>query len=218
MTVTYVDHMGSDLSIVNAARVSFDQRTDTLEERDIGLIGFLMRERHASPFEHTALTVFIDTPIGVSREWMRHRTQSYNEFSTRYARVSDPEFYIPEPDAMRTQVGRPGAYRFEPLPDDKIDPARVRFETAYEAAATAYQELIDLGVARELARNVLPLGMRTRFYATCDLRNWFNFLSLRTADNALREIREEAAQVEEILAGLWPHAYRFWVEYGRGSL
>lgn len=218
MTVTYVDHMGSDLSIVNAARASFDQRSDSLEERDIGLIGFLMRERHASPFEHTALTVFVDTPIGVSREWMRHRTQSYNEFSTRYARVSEPEFYIPGDDAMRTQVGRPGAYRFEPLPGEQIAPAQARFQQAYAASEAAYQELLDLGVARELARNVLPLGMHTRFYATCDLRNWFNFLSLRTADNALREIRDEAAQVESLIAGLWPHAYRFWVEYGRHSI
>lgn len=218
MAVTYIDHMGSDLSIVNAARVSFMQESGELGKKDIGLIGFLMRERHASPFEHTALTVLVDTPIGVAREWMRHRTQSFNEFSTRYAKVSEPEFYIPGEDALRTQVGKPGAYTFEPLEADKTSPVQERFRAAYEAAEQAYQELVDLGLARELARNVLPLGMHTRFFATCDLRNWFNFLSLRTTENALREIREEAAEVEAIIEEHWPHAYRFWVEHGRGPL
>ena len=218
MTVQYVDHMGSDLSIVNAARVSFGRSSEELGTADIGLIGFLMRERHASPFEHTALTVYIDAPIGVAREWMRHRTQSFNEFSTRYAKVSEPDFYIPGEEAMRTQVGKPGSYRFEPLDASLHGDVAARFEAAYAAAEQAYDDLVKLGLARELARNVLPLGMHTRFYATCDLRNWFNFLSLRTADAALREIREEAAQVEAIVAEHWPHAYKFWVEYGRKSL
>lgn len=218
MTVTYIDHMGSDLSVVNAARVSFKQTSEDLAQKDIGLIGFLMRERHASPFEHTALTVLVDTPIGVAREWLRHRTQSFNEFSTRYARVSEPEFYVPDEDAMRTQVGKPGAYTFESLDEVQTVPVQERFRAAYQAAEQAYQELVDMGLARELARNVLPLGMHTRFYATCDLRNWFNFLSLRTTENALREIRDEAAQVEAIVQEHWPHSYRFWVEHGRGPL
>ncbi|MDZ7727604.1 MAG: FAD-dependent thymidylate synthase [Dehalococcoidia bacterium] len=119
---------------------------------------------------------------------------------------------------MRTQVGKPGAYTFEPLEAEKAGPVHERFRSAYEAAEQAYQELVDLGLARELARNVLPLGMHTRFFATCDLRNWLNFLSLRTSENALREIREEAAEVEAIVEEHWPHTYRFWVEHGRGPL
>jgi thymidylate synthase (FAD) len=218
MTVSYVDHLGSDLSVVNAARASFAQRSESLEAKDIGLIGFLMRERHASPFEHASLTVFVDAPIGVAREWMRHRTQSFNEFSTRYAKVGEPTFYVPPGEALRTQVGKPGAYHFEPMDEAAGPDIQRRFESAYQASLAAYHELLELGVARELARNVLPLGMHTQFYATCNLRNWFNFLSLRTAENALREIREEAAQVETLIEEHFPHSYRFWVEYGRGSI
>jgi thymidylate synthase (FAD) len=115
-------------------------------------------------------------------------------------------------------VGKPGAYSFEPLDPGIHGDVTGSFQEAYRAAYEAYEGLVAKGVARELARNVLPLGMHTRFYATCDLRNWFNFLSLRTADAALREIREEAAQVEAIIAEHWPHSYRFWVEYGRNSI
>lgn len=218
MTVKYIDHMGSDLSVVNAARASFNRVSEGLSKADIGLIGFLMRERHASPFEHTALTVYVDAPIGVAREWMRHRTQSFNEFSTRYAVVSEPEFYVPGAESLRTQVGKPGAYSFEPLDAGIHGEVTDSFQEAYRAAYEAYEGLVAKGVARELARNVLPLGMHTRFYATCDLRNWFNFLSLRTADAALREIREEAARVEALIEEHWPHSYRFWVEYGRNSI
>lgn len=218
MTVKYVDHMGTDLSIVNAARVSFARTSEQLEERDIGLIRFLMRERHASPFEHASLTVFVDAPIGVAREWMRHRTQSFNEFSTRYAKVAEPTFFIPTPDALRTQVGKPGAYRFEALDPETAAVVPDKFEAAYRAALDSYHELLNMGVARELARNVLPLGMHTQFYATANLRNWFNFLSLRTPESALREIRDEAAEVEAILEAHYPHAYEAWVAHGRTSI
>lgn len=218
MSVTYVSHMGSDLSVVNAARVSFDRSSTELTDRDIGLIGFLMRERHASPFEHTSLTVLVDTPIGVSREWLRHRTQSFNEFSTRYAKVGEPSFYIPPAEALRTQVGKPGAYHFEPLPPERAPEVQEKFDTAYRTALAAYHELLDLGVARELARNVLPLGMHTKFYATANLRNWLNFLSLRTDENALREIREEAAQVEAIVEERFPRSYQAWVKHGRTQI
>jgi thymidylate synthase (FAD) len=210
--------MGSDLAVVNAARASFAQVSEELSDKDVGLIGFLMRERHASPFEHASMTVFVDAPIGVAREWMRHRTQSFNEFSTRYAKVGEPTFYVPPPEALRTQVGKPGAYHFEPLDEAQAEAVREKFEAAYRASLDAYHELLEQGVARELARNVLPLGMHTRFYATANLRNWLNFLSLRTAENALKEIRDEAAQVEALIEQHFPHSYRFWVEYGRGSL
>ncbi len=218
MAVTYVDHMGSDLSVVNAARVSFARESRDLGPNDIGLINFLMRERHASPFEHATLTVLVDTPIGVQREWMRHRTQSFNEFSTRYAKIGEPEFYIPPEDALRTQVGKPGAYHFEALEAEKAPAAREKFESAYQAALDAYHELLDMGVARELARNVLPLGMHTRFYATANLRNWLNFLSLRTDSNALREIRDEAARVEALIEDLFPHTYSAWLQHERHAI
>src|SRR3990172_1800476 len=106
--------MASDLAVVNGARVSFARLKSEMDEADEGLIRFLMRERHSSPFEHAVFRFHILAPIFVAREWMRHRWSSFNEFSMRYAKATD-EFYVPEPDDVRTQVGKPGAYSFEPV-------------------------------------------------------------------------------------------------------
>src|SRR5262245_27017675 len=105
--------MASDLSVANGARVSFARRKEELDESDVGLITFLMCERHGTPFEHNAFRFHIRCPIFVAREWMRHRISSFNEFSLRYARATD-DFYVPDADDVRTQVGKPGAYTFEP--------------------------------------------------------------------------------------------------------
>src|SRR3954470_42614 len=108
------NHMADDLSVVNAARVSFADRVEAMSERDEGLIRFLMRERHGTPFEHNAFRFHVRTPIFVAREWFRHRIGSFNEFSMRYARATD-EFYVPAREDVRTQVGKPGSYSFEPV-------------------------------------------------------------------------------------------------------
>lgn len=218
MNVEYVDHMGTDLTIVNAARVSLGRRSEELNDADRGLIRYLMREKHASPFEHCSLTVLVDAPIAVAREWMRHRTQSYNEFSTRYSEVKEPQFYVPSGWDMRTQVGKPGAYTYVPMPlDASVDAMQVMSE-AYTAAEDAYTALLDLGVAREVARNVLPLGMHTTFYATANLRNWLNFLHLRLSGTALREIRVLADKVDNMIAQRWPETHNAWCENGRQAL
>src|SRR5213595_4069413 len=106
--------MATDLSVVNAARVSFARRKEEVDEADEGLIRFLMRDRHGTPFEHNAFRFHIRCPIFVAREWMRHRVGSFNEFSMRYAKASD-DFYVPEAEDVRSQVGKPGAYSFEPV-------------------------------------------------------------------------------------------------------
>ena len=108
------DAMASDLSVVNGARVSFARRKEELDESDEGLIRFLMRDRHGTPFEHNAFRFHVRAPLFVAREWFRHRIGSFNEFSMRYARATD-EFYVPEPEDVRTQVGKPGSYSFEPV-------------------------------------------------------------------------------------------------------
>src|SRR6476659_735391 len=108
------DAMATDLSVVNAARVRFARRKDVMEEADEGLIRFLMRDRHGTPFEHNSFRFHIRAPIFVAREWFRHRVGSFNEFSMRYAKATD-EFYVPEPEDVRTQVGKPGSYSFEPV-------------------------------------------------------------------------------------------------------
>src|SRR5918992_1664668 len=151
------DAMASDLSVVNAARVSFARRKEMMDESDEGLIRFLMRDRHGTPFEHNSFRFHIRAPIFVAREWMRHRVGSFNEFSMRYARATD-DFYLPERDDVRTQVGKPGAYSFEPVSEEIADLTREELRSVYETAYAAYERLVELGVARELARSVMPVG------------------------------------------------------------
>ena len=115
-----IDYMGTELSIVNAARVSFNQTSQEMEEKDKGLINFLMKNRHASPFEHCVATFRIEAPIFVAREWHRHRTQSYNEWSGRYSQLQ-PKFYAPGYNRPLIQVGKPGAYKFEVPQDDQVN-------------------------------------------------------------------------------------------------
>ena len=149
--------MASDLSVVNAARVSFARRKEQMEEADEGLIRFLMRDRHGTPFEHNAFRFHIRTPIFVAREWFRHRIGSFNEFSMRYAKATD-DFYVPEAEDVRSQVGKPGAYSFEPVDDELAERTREELRDVYEHAYETYTRLVEAGVARELARAVMPVG------------------------------------------------------------
>src|ERR671927_1389575 len=134
------DAMASDLSVVNGARVSFARHKSEMDESDEGLIRFLMRDRHGTPFEHNAFRFHVRAPLFVAREWFRHRIGSFNEFSMRYARATD-EFYVPEPDDVRTQVGKPGAYRFEPVDAELAEEAREELEAVYREAYAAYARL-----------------------------------------------------------------------------
>ena len=171
--------MADDLSVVNGARVSFARRKEEMDESDEGLIRFLMRDRHGTPFEHNSFRFHIRAPIFVAREWMRHRVGSFNEFSLRYARATD-DFYIPEADDVRSQVGKPGAYSFEAVPDEIARATQEKLQAVYETDYLAYEQLVELGVARELARCALPVGAYTEFYWTINARSLMNFLSLRT--------------------------------------
>src|SRR3954467_1364616 len=140
-TIRVLDHgfvrldgsMASDLSVVNGARVSFARKKDDMDESDEGLIRFLMRDRHGTPFEHNAFRFHIRCPIFVAREWMRHRIGSFNEFSMRYAKATD-DFYVPEAGDVRTQVGKPGAYSFEPVDSDLAERTRDELREVYEVA------------------------------------------------------------------------------------
>lgn len=206
--------MADDLSVVNAARVSFARRTEMMEEADEGLIRFLMRERHGTPFEHNAFRFHIRCPIFVAREWLRHRIASVNEFSLRYAKAAD-DFYVPEPADVRTQVGKPGAYRFEPVGDELAERTRTRLREVYAEAYAAYEELVEAGVARELARSVLPLGAYTQFYWTLNARSLMNFISLRNSEFAQLEIRRYAEAVEAIFATSMPVTHSAFEANGR---
>src|SRR4249919_1903402 len=208
------DAMATDLSVVNAARVSFARRKDVMEEADEGLIRFLMRDRHGTPFEHNSFRFHIRCPIFVAREWMRHRVGSFNEFSLRYARATD-DFYIPEADDVRSQVGKPGAYSFEPVPDEIARATQEKLQAVYETAYLAYEQLVELGVARELARCVLPVGAYTEFYWTINARSLMNFVSLRAAETAQREIRRYAEAVEQFFAEQMPVTHAAFVANDR---
>ena len=204
------DAMADDLSVANGARVSFARRKDELDESDEGLIRFLMRERHGTPFEHNAFRFHVRCPIFVAREWFRHRVGSFNEFSLRYAKATD-DFYVPEPEDVRSQVGKPGAYSFEPVSDELAETTREQLRAVYETAFQTYEQLVELGVARELARSVLPVGAYTEFYWTVNARSLMNFLSLRNSETAQREIRRYAEACERFLEDKMPVTYAAFV-------
>ena len=210
--------MADDYSVVNSARVSFAKQSseihDDLSGKDKGLITFLMRERHGTPFEHNAFRFHVKCPVFVAREWFRHRIGSFNEFSARYSEVPN-EFHTPMPDEIRTQVGKPGAYKFEPVDEAIAEQAVATIDGMNKAAYQAYLLLLELGVAKEVARSVLPVSMYTQFYWTVNARSLMNFLSLRTDENAQYEIREFARAVEIFFMQQMPETWSAWNDCGR---
>ena len=205
--------LASDLAVVNGARVSFNDETQDMTERDEGLIRFLMRERHGSPFEHGYFRFLVKAPIFVVREHHRHRAgHSYNEWSGRYSKL-EAEFYVPE--FVRTQVGKPGAYRFEPVDDATREAARAEIERAASEAFASYERLLEQGVAKEVARSVLPLATYTKYYWSCNPRSLMHFCGLRNHEAAQYEIREYAAAAEDFLAELMPVTHAAFLENDR---
>jgi thymidylate synthase (FAD) len=203
----------SDLAVANGARVSFNRSSEELTEKDEGLIRFLMRDRHGSPFEHGYFRFIVKVPIFVVREHHRHRAgHSYNEWSGRYSKL-EAEFYVP--DYVRTQVGKPGAYRFEPVSDDVRDAARAEIERQSEEAFAAYERMLELGVAKEVARSVLPLSMYTKYFWSCNPRSLMHFCSLRNSEQAQFEIRELARAAESFLERLMPVTHAAFLANGR---
>jgi thymidylate synthase (FAD) len=202
-----------DLSVVNAARVSFGIHNDELNERDKGLIGFLMREKHGTPFEHNFFRFHIKAPIFVVREWFRHRIGwSYNEYSGRYSQMAT-EAYLPDAEQMRTQVGKPGSYTFEPMEEYQFSQDRIKM--SYYASFHAYEKLLSEGVAKEVARMVLPVATYSEFYATTNARALMNFINLRGDETAQWEIRQYADALEEFFQAAMPITYDHFINNGR---
>jgi thymidylate synthase (FAD) len=167
-----------------------------------------------TPFEHNSFRFHIRCPIFVAREWMRHRVSSFNEFSLRYAKATE-DFYVPEAEDVRTQVGKPGAYSFDPVEPEVAEQTRDELRAVYDTAFAAYERLVELGVARELARCVLPVGAYTEFYWTVNARSLMNFVSLRAAETAQREIRRYAEAVEQFFAEQMPVTHAAFVANDR---
>jgi thymidylate synthase (FAD) len=219
VTVDLVNSMASDEAVVMAARVSTGTVPDMT--KDAGLINYLMRDRHGSPFEHNAFTFFIEAPIFVFREFMRHRIASYNEESGRYKDLS-PVFYVPNEDRKLVQVGKPGAYTFEEGTQTHRDSVDGAVFTVAEDAYFQYQSMLDEGVAREVARIVLPLNIYSSMYVTMNARSLMNFLSLRTTREGThfpsfpqREIEMVAEKMEEFFAEKMPITYETFNKNGR---
>lgn len=186
-----------------------------LAKKDDGLINFLMRQRHTSPFELVTVKFAVQLPIFVAREWMRHRTQSFNEMSGRYTQLSRL-FYVPARDDIREQTGKPGAYTYERMESDHdAEMYREMILDASNGAFNSYELMVDDGVAKEVARLVLPVNTYTKFVASANLLNWMRFLSLRNHPDAQLEIRVYAEAIEAMLHEVAPVAMEKFVEHGR---
>jgi len=218
MRVDYVQHTGSDEMVARAARVSTG--SDLIENDKIkGLIRYLVRERHTSTLEHCTVTVRVEAPIFVAREWMRHRVQSFNEASARFSAM-EPVFYIPDGNRPLVNAGSGAHPLIEFSTDDDLPLyAEGQHLLSYKLAWRTYSNMREQGVANEVARNVLPVGTYTQFYATANLNNWFKFLHLRDGNEGSPqyEIVEAANKVAGILEELYPVTYGVWAELnGRG--
>lgn len=219
-SIELIDTMGDDLSIVNAAKVSFSSELSEMDDSAVGLLNYLMKNKHATPFEHVVFKFRIKCPIFVAREWFRHRWSSFNEMSMRYYAPAEIEFYIPDPEAVRTQVGKPGSYTFESINDTRVVENTIKLiNSVYEMAESAYRMLLSDGIAKEIARSVLPVGQYTEFIWTVNCRSLINFLSLRNDSNAQYEINEYAKIIEdEVFANILPITYKSFIANGRQSI
>ncbi|KAB1643623.1 FAD-dependent thymidylate synthase [Gulosibacter chungangensis] len=218
VTVELVRSQAQDRDVLFAARVSTigeqsrpeaDDAED-LHKRDRGLINFLMRDRHGTPFEHNSLTFYVQAPIFVFREFQRHRIASYNEESGRYRQLQ-PTFYVPAPERNLRQEGKPGKYEFFPGTPEQTELVAAEVRATSEAAYASYLKMLDAGVAREVARMVLPLNIYSSMYVTMNARSLMNFLSLRRLvpgsqfpSFPQREIEMCAEQMEALWAEQMP--------------
>lgn len=202
-----------DLSVVNSARVSFNKRQDVLAEDDDKLIKFLMNNRHGTPFEQNFFRFHVKAPIFVFREWHRHRIGvSINEWSARYSELQ-PDFYIP--DNVRSQVGKPGHYTFEPVEDWLKEHFQQGLKDQSELAYYRYTKFIEAGLAKEQARFFLPVNIYSEMYWSCNARSLMSFLSLRNTDKAQWEIAQYAKAMEEVFAEQMPITAKAFIDNGR---
>jgi thymidylate synthase (FAD) len=226
VTVELVKAVARDADVLFAARVSTRgelslEDVDADPERSRGLINYLMRDRHGSPFEHNSMTFFVSAPIFVFREFMRHRMASYNEESGRYRQL-EPVFYVPGEERNLVQEGKPGAYDFVPGTAEQYRIAREATIRSCTQAYRAYTDMLEAGIAREVARGVLPVATYSSMYVTLNARSLMNFLSLRTKRPGSafpsfpqREIEMVAERMEEEWAALMPLTHAAFDGNGR---
>ncbi|RPG59464.1 MAG: FAD-dependent thymidylate synthase [Flavobacteriales bacterium TMED191] len=218
--VEYISHMGTDLSVVNAARVSFGSEKEEVDQKDVKLINYLMAHNHSSPFEHCAITFRFTVPLFIRSQHHRHRTWAYNEISRRYTSV-DIEFY--EPDMFRKQHKS----NRQASTSDLIDPllesnrdgsptmasASGQIKTHHKECMRLFQALLESGVCREQARGVLPQNLYTQYYGTVNLHNLLKFVSLRVHEGAQWEIQQVAKACLKIVEQYFPHSVESYMKH-----
>jgi len=209
--VVLVDYMGNDAAIVQAARVSYGRGTKSVRD-DRGLVRYLMRHRHTTPFEMVEYKFLVRLPIFVARQWVRHRTASLNETSARYSVVPD-EYEVPPPEEVRHQSTANRQGRGGPLPPEVVERFRSDLDSVARSAYDAYSRALDAGVARETARAVLPLAYYTQWYWKINLHNLLHFLSLRLDPHSQEEIRLYAAEVAKLARIVCPIAFEAFEEF-----
>lgn len=209
--VELVDYMGDDSYAIRAARMSTGKGFQGWE-KDAGLLRYLYSHKHLTPFEMSELIVEVKAPIFVFREWHRHRTQSYNEFSARYSVMPD-EHYIPRPSRIRGQNDVNKQMSGLSLPEYTAQKAVDVLVDGQERAYDHYHWLLEQGVAKEVARLNTPVSRYSKMWAKSNLRNWLQFLQLRMAENAQEEIRAYANAVAQVIQAIWPRTYELFVEH-----
>ena len=212
--VELVDKMGGDLAVVNSARVSYGKSSMEMTEKDERLIHRLLRDRHGTPFEQSTMTFYIRCPIFVAREHMRHRIGSFNEISGRYKELQC-DFYVPAKFRVPAPEGKQMDYGYVDAPAALNADAQEIVADTYASIEAAYKTLLDMGIAKEHARIVLPVGIFTEFRWTVNARSLMNFLSLRTAPGAMAEIRGYANFIEQLWKGFMPITHQAFCDYGR---
>ena len=206
-----IDHLGTESTIVNAARVSFGKLKTEMDDRDVKLLEYLIANKHTSPLEHMVFTFSIHCPLFVRGQWHRHRTWSYNEISRRYTEV-DMEFYTPE--ALRRQAE---SDRQASVADPAFEGAELQqaISAHNQASFELYEKLLASGVCREQARGVLPQNMMVTFWGTVDLSNLLHFLELRDSEHAQYEIREYAAAIKQLIKPIVPNVAKYFASKGQ---
>jgi len=203
LKVTYVDHMGNDLRVVNSARISFGGESEELQDKDKKLIKYLADNQHMSPFEHNILTVIIECPLFIRSQIHRHRTFAYNEVSRRYT-SDNLEFFIP--DTIRKQAKSNRQASEGELDEIEAANAIALMEKHHAESEKIFKSLLARGVPREQARGILPQNLMTKFYMTGNLRNWIHFVKLRIDNHAQAEVQSIGKQVLDILLEKFPEA------------
>tara|TARA_A100001015_G_C14879239_1_gene667673 strand:- start:224 stop:928 length:705 start_codon:yes stop_codon:yes gene_type:complete len=222
-SVEYISHMGSDLSVVNAARVSFGAEKDELDERDQKLINYLMEHNHTSPFEHCAVTMRFTVPLFIRSQHHRHRTWAYNEISRRYTSV-DMQFYAPSEFRTQHKSNRQASSDnlINPTINSSylmhgVDDASSALLKHHSTSLSLYNGMIDAGICREQARGVLPQNLYTQYYGTVNLHNLLKFVSLRVHKGAQWEIQQVARACLEIVKKHFPCSVESYIRLKTGE-